>query len=223
VVVFGVAGIIIVLLILAGLVYTQRERIPAIAALFASATPTATSTPIATHTVDVAPSIRAGFTQTANAMSRVTPTDIPAKDLPLTGKWRIDAKSSSVTSAKVVSLDLNAEGSSSSFSLSDSPFISLTCKDKQTDLTLYFGSNGAGANQLAYKLDDGSVQSFNIDTGFLGESVSFSDPITVIRNMSHHNKMVIALLPVATYRSDMTFDLRGLVQAIAQSSQDCGW
>lgn len=173
-----IAGAILVLVLIMGsvVVYTQRERIPAIAALSASATPT-----------------------------------------PTLGRWHIIGNESQLTAF------LPAEDR---WDDDSRPQFYISCTDKTTFEAFIAASNWliGGDGLVSIRLDNNSVRTVKMVKGRLGTALYFPKVADAISTIIEHNSMVLEM-PMNQNNRDqelkLTFDLRGLANAIKPVAQAC--
>lgn len=230
----------IVIVGLALFVYTQRERIPAVAALFAtqtlipSPTPTATSTPTATNVPTGTPAPTGTPTPTRTATRRPTSTRQPTLEATATeevadlGKWVVDTKVSQLDSAKSATITLDSNDKVQGSITSGQPSLIVRCKENLTEVYVYAGVQldddyKSKTTHVRYKFDSEAIRNEDSGVSTSGSAFFFNNPRTILKALRTHDKLIVGFKPFRTSDAEAVFDIRGLEAAIATVDQDCGW
>lgn len=232
------AAVVLAILLFGGLIlYSQREKIPALAALLGTPTPsptaTITQTPTDTPTATSTATQTATQTQTAtntptNTSTPIsTSTPIPTATTAM-GKWTFSSSVAAIDNTKTTTLDLNADSKVSGNILTELPVLILRCKAGTTDAYISVGMQvdedyDLKQTYIRYRLDDDTVQTGFADISTSGDAVFFPTPDTFIASLAQHKKLAFEFTPNESGATDTTFNLAGLAQAIQSAAPDCNW
>lgn len=240
-VLLGIGGGIVVLLLLAGVIYTQRERIPGIAALFASATPSITPIPTATFTFTPTytpiPSNTPTATLTPLFTSTPKPTSTPAEtSTPIPsptpqanlGKWKITKEVSSIDDKTNVYATLEAETEVSGAILKERPVIVIRCQNSTLDLFINVGmymeetSFGSKETNIRLRFDKQPAEAMIAGLSKDEQAIFSGNPRAMISEMVTAKTMALEFSPMNSTPQSTAFDLQGLREAAKLVYAACG-
>jgi type VI secretion system protein VasI len=164
---------------------------------------------------------------TPTPKATTVPTEVPTATPPPTGKWVSDDKSSSFDDSKTVTLLLDAEDEIVGPSGSIRPSLLVRCREHEKDVYIYTGmapdvesGNFDGATVRVLFDKEGALTK-NAGQSTSRDSLFFPDPEETIAAMLKHERMVFGFTPFDASPVEMTFDLRGLSEAIKPLNEAC--
>jgi type VI secretion system protein VasI len=177
----------------------------------ATATPKATAIPEAT----------------ATPKPTAAPTEAPTATPNPLGKWEVSEDASSFDDSKGVTLSVFAEEEIQGPVESVLPLLVVRCQEGQKDAYVYtrmapdVESGNLDGATIRYRFDKEPAQTENADKSTDGTGLFFTDPNQVIDSMLKHEELVFGFTPFGVPPVEMTFDLRGLSEAIKPLNEAC--
>ncbi len=223
---------VVLLVVFLGIVYTQRERIPMVAALLFSPTPTATSTPTETPTPTASLTPSVTLTPPATATSTRRPTRTPRPTLAVTntpdaGKWRTDSTTSAMDDSTTVLLYLDANNSVRGWLRSETPTLVLRCRAGRLEayivVDMQIESDLDDRSGARIRFDKNAPQDLIMNKSSSGDALFFNNPRSWIEGMLIYDTMVFQFKPFQSAVAEAIFDLRGLKNAIGPLQEACDW
>jgi hypothetical protein len=237
----GLVGIVL-LIIVGGIVYTQRTKIPGLARLFVSPTPTATLTPSVTSI----PTMTATETATLTPIATNTPkpTNAPLKTstsmlaptiasattaMPQAignGKWQVTKKPSSLGEAIFVTLEAETEVSSQN--ITARPAIIIRCVASTLDLLISAGipieevEVDSYTAQFTLGFDKIPAEPYEAELTPDKQFIYSENARAMINLMLPHETMTFEFTSVNSIPVNTTFDLGGISYAIEPAYEACG-
>jgi type VI secretion system protein VasI len=182
------------------------------------------ATPIpATATPKASPTPKPSATPKPTAVPTEQPTPTPN----LLGKWTVTEDASSFDDSKTILLRLEAENQITGPSGDYLPTLLLRCNEKETEAYVHTGmapdveSGNLDGATVRYRFDKEPAQTENAGQSTDGNALFFEDSQTVITTMLKHEKLVFGFTPYGVPPVEMTFDLRGLSEAIKPLNEAC--
>jgi type VI secretion system protein VasI len=153
----------------------------------------------------------------------VVPTETPA---PAMGKWMVENDTSSFDDSPTVILTLEAEEEIQGAVQASLPALILRCKEKVVEAYVFTGQipdveGVSDTVSIRYRFDQGSALPGQADKSTDGEALFFQAPQEFIERMLEHERLVFGFTPFGAPPAEMTFDLRGLSEAIAPLNEAC--
>ncbi len=166
---------------------------------------------------------KASPTAAATATPKVEPTATPLA----TGKWQSSIKASSFDDSQTVALLLDADSDISGPSGDTRPSLLVRCKEHQKDAYVITGmapdveSGNLDGATVRVRFDKEAAATMNTDQSTSHDTLFFHDPDAIIAAMLKHERMVFGFTPFNASPTEMTFDLRGLSEAIGPLNKAC--
>lgn len=164
---------------------------------------------------------------TATPKSTAVPTEAPTATPALTGKWVSDSNASSFDDSKTVTLLLDAENDIDGPSGAIRPSILVRCQEHQKDAYVYIGmspdveSGNLDGATIRTRFDKEPATTENTNQSTSHDSLFFINPEATIKDFLKHDQMVLGFTPFDSSPVEITFDLRGLSEAIKPLNEAC--
>jgi type VI secretion system protein VasI len=150
---------------------------------------------------------------------------VSTSDAPGVGKWRTSTETSPIDDSRNVYLRLDAEESIPSMLGTVRPTLYIRCKENRTELYISWGVYlGLDTTTLLTRLDSEKAKSATWHLSTDNEATFYpGSPISFIRNLLQHNTLLVQVTPYGESPVMVTFDLRGLEEAVKPLQEACNW
>jgi hypothetical protein len=236
--------VLVALILIGGLIFVARDRIPFIAALLASPTPTATVTPSVTPTFTATSTNTPTATQTPTSTPQITntpmatltptvtntPTETPttaASPIPVKGKWIALPKR-----GEIVTLQLNADSQISANGKTVQPAIVLRCNGTESIAYLFMNTqlDKSFTSQKAtvhLKFDENPETELAANWADSDDAILLADNTqasgTFIKTLETAKQLTIGFSLPDQPQVEAIFDVQGLTGVIEEAGHPCGW
>ena len=113
------------------------------------------------------------------------------------------------------------------FGGTDKALLNIRCHEGKIELYVAFGTSLSSDRDdnvnVAYKIDDGSVEQATWSRATSFKSAFAGQPIDLIKGMLPAKKFIIRVDSQSAGTIETYFDLDGLAEAIVPIQQACGW
>lgn len=145
-------------------------------------------------------------------------------------KWQPRSEVSPMDDSRNVYLTLEADNEVSGWpARTFRPYMVLRCKEHKTSAFIQTGfrptveyGNVDGAT-VTLRFDKEKAYDINMSQSTDGEALFFPEPISYIKKMLAHKKMLFRFTPFSSSPVITAFDLTGLGKAITPLQKSCGW
>jgi hypothetical protein len=180
-------------------------------------------TVIAVQTAIVKETVVVTATPKPATPTRPVPTPTPA---PATGRWEVSEDASSFDDSKRVILTLLAENEIQGPIGSYLPALLLRCQEGVTEAFIDLGMQAdvEGISDTAtvrLRFDDGDAQTLQAEKSTSGMSLFLEPAKELIESMLTADQLAFQFTPFSANPAEMTFDLRGLDEAIGPLREAC--
>ena len=105
---------------------------------------------------------------------------------------------------------------------SEDMHMSISCQDNVTDVYINFNEYFSNGNiDVRYRLDAETAK--NQQWVFVGGWAAASKPITFIKEMMKHDRLIIKAYGIDKASDTLTFEVKGLQKAIGVIRKNCNW
>lgn len=165
----------------------------------------------------------------AENAAQVAPTSATAVNL--SGKWEIVRQKDAMSDVSSVTVGLLAEGSSQS----DRPAFAIMCSRHATAVVVsfhrYLGAKKSGDfswKEIVVRIGDGKPTNEEWEVASNGTTmvrVDFGDSMDLnfVKALRANEKLALRVEPYAENRFTVSFDTRGLTEALKQARPECDW
>lgn len=152
------------------------------------------------------------------------PTETPA---PAAGKWTVETDTSSFDDSQTVILALEAEEDIAGPIGAVRPALLLRCQEGVREAFIHTGMQPdveglSDTVSIRYRFDQDSALPGQAGKSTDGTALFFQGPEEFIERMLKHERLVFGFTPFGAPPAEMTFDLRGLSEAIGPLNEACG-
>lgn len=150
---------------------------------------------------------------------------LSTSDAPGVGKWRVSTETSPIDDSKNVYLSLDAENSIPSMLGTVQPTLYLRCKENKTELYISWGVYlGLETTTVLTRLDSEKAKTAIWHLSTDNEATFYpGSPISFIRTLMRHDTLLAQVTPYGESPVMVTFDLRGLEDAVKPLQEACNW
>lgn len=182
---------------------------------------------------DSASSGLGGLSGSSGASPKPLSVTQPATRNEKTGKWRLNASTSSFDDSKTVVLALEAESAIVGWpAVTHTPTLILRCKENKTEAYVnagmqgkpVFGEYGQDLGvSMRGRYDKGETFEYEMPKSTDGQAFFFRYPIEEIKYMTKHSSLVLEFTPFNSNPVEIRFDLTGLSEVLKPVRDACSW
>lgn len=141
-----------------------------------------------------------------------------------TGKWVIETDLSPIDDSQRVFLNLYANERVGRNFASSKPILFIRCENNKTELFIDWGGFVKMRRaEITTRTDKEPAVTVNWSMSTDGQASFAPKPITLIKELAHKDSLLAQIIPYAESPYTVTFDIKGLDNAIAPVREACGW
>lgn len=152
-----------------------------------------------------------------------------SETIPGVGKWTVNTKTSPIDDSSNVFVFLNAEQPIKGWISEITPTLIMRCAENKTEIFIRtgvqadveYGSTGMATVTLRFDKEKAFKVKAHKSTD--NKALFFQKPISFIKQMIEHEKMLFQFVPFNSSPTYTTFEISGGKKAVQPLREECGW
>jgi len=143
------------------------------------------------------------------------------------GKWVVRTEVSPLDDSTNAVATLEGDAEIRGWLQSAKPLLIVRCKENQTEAYVVTGMNAnvesGDLTTVTLRFDKGQAFSVGMNKSTDGEALFFTSPVSMIKQMLGHERLLFQFTPFNASPTMTTFALSGISEAIAPVREHCSW